>query len=310
MRAARALTDINAALEERVQTRTRELTEANHALALATARAENVNIHMHLVETERQAEYARQRFGRSAVAHLDALGCLGANVTFGHGNWMDRDDLDLLAHHHCSICHNASSGLRLGSGIAPVNELRRRGIAVALGIDQSGISDDRDLTQEMRLVWALHRETGLWNDRPSAAQVLRMATEHGADTVGFGSEIGALEVGRCADIVLMDRSRIERPFVDPRVSLSDMLLHRGSKEAVDKVVVGGRLVVEGGKVISIDRAAVLGEIRDRLVAPRTPAEQHAEAMIAAAMPALEAFHRAHTPTSGYRSYRYNAMGDS
>lgn len=276
----------------------------------ATARAEGVNIHMHLVETERQGDYARRKFGRSAVAHLDALGCLGGNVTFGHGNWMSRDDLDRLAHHRCSICHNASSGLRLGSGIAPVNELRRRGIPVALGIDQSNINDDRDLTQEMRLVWALHRETGMWNDRPTAAQVFRMATTNGAETVGFGGEIGALDVGMQADIVLMDRVRIERPFVDPRVPLSEMVLHRGGRDAIDKVFVGGRLVVDGGRVISIDRDGVLDEIRARLTAPKTAAEIHAEAMVAAMMPALEAFQRAHVPAGGHRSYRYNAMGDS
>ncbi len=164
-------------------------------LIFDTARANGANVHMHLVETERQADYARQKFGHSAVAHLDALDCLGPELTLGHGNWMSRADLDLLAEHHCSICHNASSGLRLGSGIAPVNEMRRRGIKLALGIDQSNINDDRDMTEEMRLVWALHRETGLWNDRPTAGHVLQMATEHGARTAGF-PELGVIEVGR------------------------------------------------------------------------------------------------------------------
>lgn len=282
------------------------LTDPALEVIFGTARVENANIHMHLVETERQADYAHRRFGRSAVAHLEALGLLGDNVTFGHGNWMDRDDFERLAHHGCAVCHNASSGLRLGSGIAPVNQLRARGIPVALGIDQSGINDDRDMTQEMRLAWALHRETGMWSDRPSAAQVFRMATEHGARTVGFGGEIGALEVGRQADIVLLDRARIERPYVDPRVPLSEMLLHRGSKDAVDKVFVGGRLVVDGGRVVSIDRDGVLAEIRDRLVSPKTETELSAEAMVAEMLPALEALHRRQTPDNS-RPYRYNAM---
>ncbi|MDR3475489.1 MAG: amidohydrolase family protein [Devosia sp.] len=286
------------------------LTDGALEAIFATARSAGANLHMHLVETERQADYARRRFGRSAVAHLEALGCLGPELTLGHGNWMSRDDLDRIAQHRCTICHNASSGLRLGSGIAPVNELRRRGIPVALGIDQSNINDDRDLTQEMRLVWALHRETGMWNDRPSAAEIFRMATETGARTVGFAGEIGTLDPGMKADIVLMDRRKIERPFVDPGVPLAEMVLHRGSKDAIDKVFVGGRLVVESGKVISIDRDGVLGEIRDRLAAPPTPAEAEARTMVAEMMPALEAFHRQHTPAGGYRSYRYNAMGDN
>lgn len=279
-------------------------------LIFETARTHGANVHMHLVETERQAEYARSKFGHSAVAHLHALGCLGPELTLGHGNWMSRGDLDLLAGHHCSICHNASSGLRLGSGIAPVNEMRKRGIPLALGIDQSNINDDRDLTQEMRLVWALHRETGLWNERPSAAQVLQMASEHGAKTAGFGADAGVLEVGRQADIVLMDMQKIARPFIDRRTPLAEAVLHRGGKNAIDKVFVGGKLMVDGGKVISIDRHAVLAEIADRFARPLTAAESEAEAMVAAMMPAFEAYHRAHTPSGSYRSYRFNAMGDA
>jgi 5-methylthioadenosine/S-adenosylhomocysteine deaminase len=274
-----------------------------------TARRHNANVHMHLVETERQAEYARSRFGHSAVAHLHALGCLSPALTLGHGNWMSRDDLDLLAGHHCAVCHNASSGLRLGSGIAPVNEIRRRGIPVALGIDQSNINDDRDMTQEMRLVWALHRETGLWNERPTAAQVLQMASQHGAMTAGFGADTGTLEVGRQADVVLMDMKKIARPFIDRRTPLAEAVLHRGTKSAIDKVFVGGKLMVDGGKVISVNRDAVVAEIGDQLAMPLTASEIEAETMVAAMLPALEAYHRQFTPSSGYRSYRFNAMND-
>ncbi len=277
-------------------------------LIFETARAHGANVHMHLLETERQADYARRKFGHSAVAHLDALGCLGSELTLGHGNWMSRDDLDLIAANHCSICHNASSGLRLGSGIAPVNEMRRRGIPLALGIDQSNINDDRDMTQEMRLAWALHRETGLWNERPSAAHILQMATEHGAKTAGF-PELGVIEAGRLADLVLMDRKRLARPFIDPRTPLTEAVLHRGGRDAIDKVFVGGRLVVDGGRVISIDRAAVLAEIGERLETPPTTAETAAQAMVDAMMPHFEAYHRRQTPPDSDRSYRYNAMGE-
>jgi 5-methylthioadenosine/S-adenosylhomocysteine deaminase len=279
-------------------------------LIFETARSHGANVHMHLVETERQALFAEQRFGHSAVKHLDKLGCLGPELTLGHGNWMSRDDLDRVAECGCQICHNASSGLRLGSGIAPVNEMRRRGIDVALGIDQSNIADDRDMLLEMKLVWALHRETGLWNDRPSAAEVLQMATEHGARSVGFGGEIGRLEPGRQADMVLLSKDAVARPLVEPRTPVWDALLHRGGKSAIDKVFVGGRLVVDGGRVISVDRDAVLAEIGERLSAPPIEAEVEARAMVDRMMPYLEAFHRAHTPAASYRPYRYNAMGDA
>lgn len=279
-------------------------------LIVETARSEGANVHMHLVETERQAIFAWERFGRSAVEHLHALGCLGPELTFGHGNWMSRRDLDLIAECGCTLCHNASSGLRLGSGIAPVNEMRRRGIRVALGIDQSNILDDRDMLSEMKLVWALHRETGMWNDRPDAAAVMQMATEHGAASTGFGKVTGRIEPGRLADIVLLDRSRVERPVVSRRTPVAESVLHRAGKSAIDKVFVGGRLVVDGGRVISIDRDAVMAEIADRLAAPETEAETEAWAMVDAMMPVLDSFHRDNTPTASYRPYRYNGMNDA
>lgn len=279
-------------------------------MIFATARAHSASIHMHLLETERQARYAKARFKCSAVEHLDRLGCVGPDLTLGHGNWMSRDDLDRLSDCGCMVCHNASSGLRLGSGIAPVNEMQRRNIPVALGIDQSNICDDRDMTIEMKLVWALHRETGMWNDRLEASRVLTMATEHGTQSVGFGKITGRLEVGRQADIVLMSKSDIGRPVLDPRTPIEDAVLHRGSKSAIRQVYVGGRLVVDKGRVTTIDRDAVLAEIAGILSAPMTEAERRAARMVAAMMPALEAFHRAHSPDAGYAPYRYNAMNDA
>lgn len=273
----------------------------------ATARETGARIHMHLIETGRQAEFARRTFGRSAVQHLKALECLGPEATFGHGNWMSREDLDTIAACGCSICHNASAGLRLGSGIAPVNEMRARGIPVALGIDQSNIADDRDMTLEMKLVWALHRDTGLFNDRPDAAAILQMASEHGAETVGFGGFTGRLEPGYQADVVLMDRARLERPFVNPRTPVAETVLHRGGRHAIEEVYVAGRKVVAGGKVISIDREAVMAELRDHLARPETPEETAAWEAVGELMPVLEAHQRDVGLGDGYRPYRYNAM---
>lgn len=277
-------------------------------LIFETARTRNAQIHMHLVETERQARYAQTRFGRSAVQHLHALGCLGPNVTFGHGNWMGPGDLDLLADHHCTICHNASSGLRLGSGIAPVNRMLERQLQVALGIDQSGINDDRDMLSEMRLVWSLHRETGLWNPRASTGQILRMATEHGAHSAGFGDRIGRLEVGRAADIVLLDRAAVARPAADPRTPLVELLVMRAKSGAVRSVFVAGRQVVAEGRVTGVDRDAVLSEIALEMQRPLTAAEQEASAMVEKIVTASQEQHRTGLADT-WRPYRYNAWAD-
>lgn len=275
-------------------------------MIIQTARDHGAQVHMHLLETERQALFSTRLNGCTAIAHLKALDCLGPNLTLGHVNWATPEDLDLLAGCGCMVCHNASSGLRLGSGIAPVNQMRARGIPLALGIDQSNIADDRDMTLEMKLVWALHRETGLFNARPDAAEVIAMATEGGARSAGFDGQIGRLEPGFQADIVLMRAADIGLPMISARTPLTDAVLHRGGKAAIDQVFVAGQEVVRAGRVTQIDRAAVMAEIAERLARPETAAEATAWDMVNTLVPILEdrigqdMGHR-HQP------YRYNAF---
>ncbi|CAM5763074.1 8-oxoguanine deaminase [Labrys miyagiensis] len=270
-----------------------------------TARRNQAKIHMHLVETERQADFAWRRTGRSAIGHLHHLGCLGPDLTLGHGIWVSPDDLDLLAGHGCQVCHNASSGLRLASGIAPVTEMTRRGIRVALGIDQSNIDDDRNMLTEMGLVWALHRGSDLWGRRLSPAAVFRMASEHAAETTGFADRIGRLDPGRAADIVLLDWDAVARPWLDARTSLLDAVVLRAREKAVDTVFVAGCKVVERGRTISIDRDAVLAEIAARLSAPPSPAEENARLMTDRLALYLEDWFRTCPENPAARSYRYN-----
>lgn len=256
----------------------------------AEARTSGAQIHMHLVETKRQAEFARNRFGGSAVSHLVELGFAGPNVTFGHCNWLEEGDLDHLAACGCQVCHNASSGQRLGSGKADVAALWRRGIPVALGIDQSNIADDRDMLLELKLAWALNRGTGLFDHTPDAAAFLGMAAETGARTLGFGGLAGRLECGWRADMVLLSRARVERPYVDPTVPVSELILHRARADAVRDVFVDGRHVVSDGRVTTVDRDAVFDAIRERMDQDWSPAELEALDMVKAAMPAIRAAH--------------------
>lgn len=274
-----------------------------------TARSHGVKLHMHLDETAQQAEYARRRTGRSAVAHIAALGCLGPDLTIGHGIWVEESDLDLLAHHRCCICHNASSGLRLASGIAPVNKARAKGVRVALGIDQSGVNDDRDMLQEMRVVWMLHREPGLFRQRPSTVDVFQMATENGAATTNFEGMIGRLDPGRGADIVLVDWATVSEPYLDQATSLLDALIHRAKSRSVNQVYVAGTLVVDRGRVCRIDRDGAFDGIRNALAKPLTAVEREAREAVEAAMPYIESYYSRQQATCSVATstYAYNKL---
>ena len=153
---------------------------------------------MHLVETAYQKEYARRRSGGgTAVDYLDRFGLLGPLMTLGHGTWLNEHDIERLAETGTCVCHNCSSNFRLRSGVAPLNALEAAGIVTAIGMDEAGINDDRDMLQEMRMVLRAHRVPGMADSVvPTAAQVLRMATVGGAATTPFGDRIGTLARGQ------------------------------------------------------------------------------------------------------------------
>ena len=168
------------------------------------SRKYDVPLHMHLLETAYQKEYARRRGGGTAVEYIDRFGLLGPQMTLGHGVWLNERDIERLAETGTCVCHNCSSNFRLRSGVAALNKLEAAGITTAIGMDEAGINDDRDMLQEMRMVLRAHRVPGMDDEVPTPAQVFRMATSGGAKTTPFADTIGALEVGRAADMVLID----------------------------------------------------------------------------------------------------------
>ncbi len=199
---------------------------------------------------------------------------LGPLMTLRHGTWLTEEEIEILAETGTHVCHNASSNLRLRSGIAPVNRLEARGVNVALGIDEAGINDDRDMLQEMRMVLKLHREPGFGDVVPTSQQVLRMATENGAHTTPFGDTIGKLEVGRAADLAVMSWRDIAYPFLDLDfdVSVVDAVVHRAKASGVKSVIVGGEEIFRDGRYTRVDKAAALEELAGSLAGPASEDE--------------------------------------
>ncbi len=166
----------------------------------------------------------------------------------------------------------ASSNLRLKSGTADLNAFLASGVPVALGIDEAGLNDDRDMLQEMRLALTLHRPAGHDAPHPGAAQILRMATEHGAATTPFTGRIGRLAPGSAADIVLLDWQTVTRPWQDPAIPLVEVLIRRAKTTAVATVLIGGEVVYHEGRFTRIDWDQILNEITRVLGQPATEDE--------------------------------------
>jgi len=247
-------------------------------------------MHMHLVETAFQKEYARRRTGTTALQHLHRLGVLGPGMTLGHGVWLTQDDIELAADTGTCICHNCSSNLRLRSGVAPLNAFEAKGLTVAIGLDEAGINDDRDMLQEIRLVLRVHREPGMEGAVPTCPQVLRMATESGAKTTPFGDNIGRLDPGRLCDLVMINWRKALRPHQDPDVPILDAILQRAKSNSVDAVIVGGEVIYKNGRFTRIDRDAILEQIEEALSRPRSLEEERRRVMGLEVFPYVKRFY--------------------
>lgn len=222
-------------------------------------------MHMHLVETAYQKEYAWRRGGCTAVEYIDRFGMLGPRLTLGHGVWVNESDINRLAETGSCICHNCSSNFRLRSGVAALNRFEAVGINTAIGLDEAGINDDRDMLQEMRLVLRAHRVPGMGEDEvPGMGQVLRMATAGGARTTPFGDTLGTLEVGKGADLSLIDWDSVAYPFLDEETPTLDAVIQRAKSSAVKAVMCDGEVIYQDGTYTRVDRDGALKALHDDL----------------------------------------------
>ena len=266
----------------------------------------NTGIHIHLQETVYQKLYGHTAYGKTPLQHLHEIGFLGPEVVCGHSVWATEEDLAIMAATGTNICHNASSNLRLQSGIAPMGRILEAGIKVAIGSDEAGLNDDKDLFQEMRLVLKLHRVPGIDLEPPTSHQVLEMATVNGAYASWFGDRIGTLEPGKRADMALVDMRNIEEPFLDPRVSVVDALVHRARGIDVDTVLVDGEVVLRDGQLTRVDKEDLFREIKAALDRPLTEQEEERRDLAMRVEPHLRRFYSEAMPQDAAPFTAYNA----
>ena len=223
------------------------------------ARKHDVGIHMHCDETAKQHDASYQRFGKSSVEHLHALGVLGRKTSLAHGTWLNQRDIEICAETGTAICNNASCNLRLRAGVAPVSRMLSAGVPVAIGTDSFGLNNDEDFLQETRLVANLHRLPS-WPDTtdcPNAYDVFRMATTNGAKAAFMDDVTGALEVGKQADLVLLDFDAMTAPYVHPSLHPVDCFVGFAKPQHIDLVMVSGRVLYEKRRLTCIDEAVLM-----------------------------------------------------
>ncbi len=270
-----------------------------------SAEVHGTGIHIHLQESIYQKVYGLRRWGKTPLAHLRDLGFTGPEVSCAHGVWLTESDIETMAETGTMVCHNASSNLRLRSGIAPLNPMLARGVGVAIGIDEAGLNDDNDMLQEMRLVHKLHREPGVDSPAPTSHQVLQMATANGARATFFADEVGTLEKGKRADLVMVNLDHVKEPYLDADTNIVDALLYRGRGLDVDTVIVDGEILMRGRRVVSVNKKEVWRALKAYLSRDLSPVELEQIEVAQQLLPHVQKFYRQWPLEEGTPHYLYN-----
>lgn len=224
------------------------------------AREENAIISTHASETRREVADVTAQWGQSPIQTLHKIGALDGHLLAAHCVFTDEIDRDIMAQTPFFVSHNPQSNLKLASGIAPVEDYLKRGICVGLAPDGAASNNRLDVWQEMRLAATLHKATTGDATTVSALQALKMATIDGARCLGLDSQIGTLESGKRADLVLVD---FDKPHLTPRHNIVSHLVYAASSSDVDSTLVNGRFLLRGGRFQKMDVRQVQRECEAR-----------------------------------------------
>ncbi len=239
---------------------------------LRLSKGYDTGLHSHVAESKVQVIAGYKLYGSTLTAYMDRLGMVGPNFTVAHGVWLDEDDMKLLGDKGASVSHNPGSNMRLGNGIADMRGMLDAKVNVAIGTDGASCSDNQNMYENMRLASMGSKVQGPdWQRWVATDEVLEAATLGSARALGLGDRIGRLEKGYKADIVFLDLDHVNWiPCNDP----TNQIVHTEDGTAVHSVMIGGRLVVENRKLLTVDLAGLatkVEKVRARLEAANRPA---------------------------------------
>ncbi len=228
---------------------------------MEAAEEHGVGMHIHLSETRGEVEESRARHGgMSPIELMDSIGLFEFKTLAAHCVHVSPKDIEILSAKGVGVAHNPGSNMKIASGIAPVPAMLKAGVKVGLGTDGASSNNNLDLLEEARLAAFLHK---LANDDPTvipAGQALAMATLGGAKAMGMDSEIGSLEPGKKADIVLLD---MNKPHMYPKHDLTSHIIYSASASDVTTVIINGESVMEDGVLTGIDEQEVLRKAEEK-----------------------------------------------
>ncbi len=232
--------------------------------AMALAEAHDAPFHTHILETKLQAVTGQEFYDETLIAYMHRHDLLKERTTIAHSIWVTDTDIEMMGDAGCSIAHNVISNQKLGAGVAPVQRLLRAGVNVALGSDGVSTSDTTRMFAVMHAAGLIHNvqspDPDLWL---SAEQVLSAATLGGAKSACLGDATGTLEVGKKADMLVLDMTTV--PFT-PLNDVANHLVYCETGSSITHAIVNGEVMAEDGTCLRVNEAELLAELRAEMPA--------------------------------------------
>jgi 5-methylthioadenosine/S-adenosylhomocysteine deaminase len=213
----------------------------------------------HLLENKAELKQLRAKYGKRATEFLSEIGLLDERFIAFHCVMLDEEDIDLFADRGCKVVHNPESNMKLASGVAAVSTMIKKGVIVGLGTDGCASNNNLDMFQEMDTAAKLEKSARLDPTVMSARTVIRMATCDGAKVLGLDSQVGTIEVGKKADLCILD---MNKPHLIPMYDEYSHLAYAVNGSDVDTVLINGQVVMHKRNLLTIDENEAMHRVRD------------------------------------------------
>ena len=235
--------------------------EAYMRIVSQEAQKNHMGIHVHLSESESEIAQIKEKYGCSPIEMAERNGLFEGRAIAAHCVQVTDRDLDILKAKNVSVVTNPASNMKLGNGFAPVPAMLEKGINVCLGTDGAASNNSLNMFHELSLLTLVHKGVKRTPQCISAQEGLRIATINGAKALGLGEEIGSLEVGKKADIAILN---LNTPSLTPRNNLIAGLCYSANGSEVETVIIDGKITMEGRKVLTLDEELVYKKVNETI----------------------------------------------
>ena len=219
----------------------------------------NMGIHIHVSETEKEINDSLDERGLRPFEYLEKIGFLGPDVVAAHCVWLSDEEIEIIKKHDVKVSHNPCSNMKLASGIAPVSKLIENDICVSIGTDGASSNNNLDLIEELKTASLLQKVSTLNPKVLTSDEAITMATIKGAEALGLENEIGSIEVGKKADIILIDTNSAN--MVPDSSSLSSNVIYSANGSNVDTTICNGKILMENKKLTVLDEQEIYDKAR-------------------------------------------------